>query len=93
VSLGLGIGFGLHARSLSNELSQPGATYSNDKVHSGETANKVAITGLVGGAVLVATGATLYWLGYSQGKHQERVTLAPMVSDQVAGFVVVGTLR
>jgi len=92
VSLGLGVGFGLHARSLSSELSKPGATYSTDKVHSGETANKVAITGLIGGTVLVAAGATLYWLGHSQEKRPEGVTLAPMVSDHLAGLVVAGTL-
>jgi tetratricopeptide (TPR) repeat protein len=92
VSLIVGVGFGIHARSLSNELSQPGATYNADKVHSGERANKIAIVGLAGGGVLVAAGATLYWLGHSQGKHQEGVTLAPMVSEHVAGFVISGSM-
>ncbi len=92
VALGLGVGFGIHARSLSNELSKPGAPYDPAKVNAGNRANTVAITGLVGGTVLVAAGATLYWLGYSQGAHQERVTVAPVLSDRLAGFVVSGTL-
>lgn len=92
VALGIGIGFGLRARSLSNELSKPGTPYSPSKVDSGERANKITIAGMIGGSVLVAAGATMYWLGYTRGKHQERVTLAPMVSDQLAGLAVVGTL-
>jgi hypothetical protein len=92
VALGMGIGFGLHARALSNELSQPGGTFSQDKVNSGERANTIAITGMIGGTVLVAAGATLYWLGHTQGQHQEGVTFAPVVSNQLAGVAVIGTL-
>jgi len=91
-SLIAGVGFGIHARSLSNELSQPGALFSKSKVDSGERANKIAIVGLVGGSVLVAAGATLYWLGHSQGNHQEGVTLSPMVSDHVAGLAISGSM-
>jgi tetratricopeptide (TPR) repeat protein len=89
-SLALGVGFGVRARSLSNELSQPGADYG--KHIAGERANVVQIVGLVGGTVLVAAGATLYWLGHSQGKHQEGVTIAPMVSDHLAGLVLSGSM-
>src|SRR5512140_3111041 len=41
VALGLGVGFGLHARSLSSDLSKPGATYDPAKVDSGERANTI----------------------------------------------------
>jgi tetratricopeptide (TPR) repeat protein len=89
-SLLVGVGFGIHARSLSNELSQPGADYA--KHAAGERANTVAIVGLAGGTALVAAGATLYWLGSSRGKHQEGVTLAPMVSGDLAGLVLSGAM-
>ena len=92
VGLGLGIGFGLHARSLSSELSRPGAQYSQSKYDAGQRANTIAITGLVGGAVLVAAGAAVYWWGHVEGEHADRVTLAPLLSDHFAGLAAVGTL-
>jgi hypothetical protein len=91
-SLAVGIGFGLHARTLSSELSHPGTTYDRAKDEAGRTANRVAITGAIGGGVLVVTGAALYWLGAARASSTERVTLAPMVSDRVAGLVVIGVL-
>jgi tetratricopeptide (TPR) repeat protein len=89
-SLVVGVGFGLHASSLSSELSRPGAAYDPGKVDAGESANRVAIIGVVGGTVAVAVGAALYWRGWARGKDAERVTLAPMLSDQIAGLVVAG---
>jgi tetratricopeptide (TPR) repeat protein len=87
----VGAGFGLHARSLSSELSKQGATYDPSKVDAGNRANTIAIVGMAGGAALVAVGAALYWWGYTQGQSMERVSLAPVVSDRVAGLVIAGT--
>ncbi len=92
VTLAVGIGFGLSAKSLSDDLSRPGAVYDPGKVDSGQTADRVAIVGLIGGTVALAVGATLYWRGYARAHHAEAITLAPMVSDQIAGLVVAGVL-
>ena len=40
-----------------------------------------------------AAGAALYWWGYTQGRSAERVSIAPVVSDRLAGLVVTGTWR
>jgi hypothetical protein len=41
----------------------------------------------------VAAGAALYWWGYTHGRSTERVSLAPIVSDRLAGMVVTATWR
>lgn len=89
VSLAIGIGFGLHARSLADEVSQ---SYDAGKESAGRSANKIAITGMIGGAALIAAGAVLYWWGYTQGKGESGVALAPVVSDRLVGFAVSGSL-
>ena len=92
VSLAVGIGFGLSASSLSDDLSRRGAVYDPAKVDSGQTANGVAIVGLVAGTVALAVGVTLYWRGRARSRDADAVTLAPMVSNQLAGLVVTGVL-
>jgi hypothetical protein len=89
----IGIGFGVHARSLSSELSRPMALYDPSKVDAGHRADAIAIAGMAGGTALIAAGAALYWWGHAQGQATERVSLAPMVSDGAAGLVVGGTWR
>lgn len=89
VGVGIGVIFGLKARSLADDVS---TKYDPDKVDRGERANKIAITGLVGGTVLVALGVTLYWRGHAAKKHTDEVSLTPMVGDQMAGFAVSGLL-
>ena len=89
----VGIGFGLHARSLADELSRPMAVYDPSKVDAGHRANAIAIVGMAGGTALVAAGAALYWWGYTQGQSTERISLAPLMSDRAAGLVVAGTWR
>ena len=92
VGLIIGTGFGLHARSLSNDLSKPGAPYDPSKVSSGQHANTIAIVGLAGGGALVAAGAALYWWGYTHGRPAEKLSLVPVVSGGGAGLVLSGTL-
>ena len=91
-ALAIGIGFGLHARSLADQLSRDGAVYDPAKVHAGERANTIAIAGIAGGSALIAAGAVLYWRGAAQSRAAERVSLAPMLSPRTAGLVVSGAL-
>jgi hypothetical protein len=91
-ALAIGIGFGLHARSLSGDLSRDGAVYDPAKVRAGERANTIAIVGMAGGSALVAAGAALYWWGYTQSRSAERVSLAPMLSQHTAGLALSGAL-
>jgi hypothetical protein len=67
--------------------------FDPSKVDAGNRANTIAIVGMAGGTALVAAGAALYWWGYTQGRSTERVSLAPIVSDRLAGLVVAGTWR
>jgi len=91
-ALAIGIGFGLHARSVSDDLSRDGAVYYPAQVRAGERANTIAIVGLAGGSALIAAGAALYWWGSTQRRSAERVALAPMLSQQTAGLVLSGVL-
>ncbi|HEY4176575.1 MAG TPA: tetratricopeptide repeat protein [Kofleriaceae bacterium] len=91
VSLGVGIGFALHARSLSNELSENMAVYSQDKVDRGERANVIGISGIVVGAALVGTGAFLYWRGTNTHETQP-LAFAPYATSEGAGFAIGGSL-
>ena len=93
VGVAIGIGFGIHARTLSNDLSKPRAMYDPSKIDAGHRANTIAIVGMAGGAALAAAGAALYWWGYTHGQSTERVSLAPIMSDQLAGLAVAGTWR
>jgi tetratricopeptide (TPR) repeat protein len=91
-ALAVGVGFAIHGRSLSSELSRTGAVYDQDKVDAGNRANSIAAAGAIGGAVLIAAGATLYWWGHTKDQRVERVSIAPALSDRMAGFVVSGLL-
>lgn len=91
VGVVIGIGFGLHARTLSNDLSKPRAMYDPSKIDAGHRANTIAIVGMAGGTALAATGAALYWWGSTQGRSTEQVSLAPVMSDRLAGLVIAGT--
>ncbi|HEX8111533.1 MAG TPA: hypothetical protein VF516_27570, partial [Kofleriaceae bacterium] len=93
VGVAIGIAFGLHARTLSNELSNTGVMYDPSKVDAGQRANTIAIAGMAGGTALVATGAALYWWGYMQGRSTERVSLAPILSERLTGLAIAGTWR
>jgi tetratricopeptide (TPR) repeat protein len=93
VGVVIGIGFGLHARTLSNDLSKPRAMYEPSKIDAGHRSNTIAIVGMAGGTALAAAGAALYWWGYTHGRSTERVSLAPIMSDRLAGLVIAGTWR
>jgi hypothetical protein len=67
--------------------------FDPDTDAAGHRANTIAYVGSIGGTVLVAAGAALYWWGYTEGRSAERVSVAPVVSDRLAGLVVAGTWR
>ena len=92
VGFGVAIGYGLRARSLSNELSKPNAVYSPAKVDAGHRDDTIMIAAWITGGVLVGTGGVLYYLGYQEGRHAQSLTLAPVVSEGLTGLVVSGTL-
>jgi hypothetical protein len=91
-ALAIGIGFGLHARSLSDDLSRDGAVYDPARVRAGDRTNTIAIVGMAGGSALIAAGAALYWWGYTQSRSAERVALAPMLSQHTVGLGLSGAL-
>lgn len=94
VGVVVGIGFAVHSRTLNNRVSnKPGVMFDQDTDDAGRRANAIAYVGTIGGTVLVAAGAALYWWGYTQGRSAERVSVAPVVSDRLAGLVVTGTWR
>jgi len=76
-SLGVGLVFGLKARSISDDLSQHNAPYDPSMVDDGEAANRNLIIAVAAGGVLVAGGATLYFLGRARGHESTTVSLAP----------------
>jgi tetratricopeptide (TPR) repeat protein len=93
-SVAIGIGFAIHSRTLNDRVSnKPGMKFDPDTDAAGHRANTIAYVGTIGGTALVAAGAALYWWGYTQDRSAERVSVAPMVSDRLAGLVVAGTWR
>jgi tetratricopeptide (TPR) repeat protein len=89
-SLGVGVFFGLRARSLSDELSANMAVYSQSSFDEGERAEKMSIVFTAVGGALVAGGLVTYYLG-----HRARES-APMVmviaNDEQLGIALVGRL-
>lgn len=94
VGVVVGIGFAVHSRTLNSRVSnRPGIMFDPDTDAAGHRANVIAYAGTIGGTALVAAGAALYWWGYTQGRSAEQVSIAPVVSDRLAGLVVTGTWR
>lgn len=92
VGLAVGVGFGMRAKSLSDELSEPGAEFDPRKVRQGERAETIQITGFVAGSVLVAAGAVMYWWGYREARTGDGVALLPVITDQLTGLALSGSL-
>jgi tetratricopeptide (TPR) repeat protein len=90
VGIGAGVLFGLHARSLSNDLSAPGALYDPQKVSDGQAANRNMIISTIVGGALVAGGVVLYIVG--SNKQSEHVALLPIVLDHGGGIAFGGAL-
>jgi tetratricopeptide (TPR) repeat protein len=91
VAIGVGTYFGLQARSLSQELSAPGAVYTPQKEADGNSANRNMIILTSVGAALVVGGGVAYWLGRKKAAVASGVAIAPTWSSG-PGIVVGGTL-
>jgi tetratricopeptide (TPR) repeat protein len=92
VAVGVGVLFGLHARSLSNELSASGAVYDPQKVSDGQAANRNMLISTIAGSALVAGGVVVYIVG-SKKQSSDRVALVPIVFAGGGGLALGGSLR
>jgi tetratricopeptide repeat protein len=86
-TLAVGIGYGVHAHTLSGNVSHQ---YDPDKDRAGVRANQIAIAGMVSGGVLLATGVVLYWWGHAQDRSSEHAVVMPVISDHGAGLAIIG---
>jgi tetratricopeptide (TPR) repeat protein len=85
-AVGGGVYFGLHARSLANEVAD---TYSMDKVDQGQAANRNMYICYGVGAAAIVTGGVLYWLGARAGSDAP-IAVAPVVGPTTAGLEMRG---
>jgi tetratricopeptide (TPR) repeat protein len=92
VAIGVGVVFGLRAKSISNEAAQ-WDTFDQARFDQGEAAerNMFIFTG-VGGAALI-TGGVLYYLGHRAGAttaDSGTVTVAPVITPETVTFTAAG---
>jgi hypothetical protein len=94
VAVGLGAYFGLHAASLSNEISSVSSGHGTwsaqdqSDYDAGKTSALLANVLYIAGGVALATGTLLTYLGWPKGPAQTTATLAP--SPGGGQLVVVG---
>lgn len=86
-TLGVGVYYGLEARSASDALSTPGATFDPDLDAHGRRADRRFQIGVIAGGALVVAGAGLYL--YGRGRHQ-RVVFTP--TGDGAAVAIAGVL-
>jgi tetratricopeptide (TPR) repeat protein len=91
LSLGAGVYFGLRAKSLSDELSRPGAPFDPDKVSRGESAERTMFITVGVGAALVAGGAVLFVLGGQQSSDERAVSWTPVLAPDGGGLAINGS--
>ena len=90
VSLGVGVFFGLKAKSLSDELSEPGAQFDPGKVSDGEAAERNMFITAGAGAALVTTGIILYVLGAGGSDQESSVGVTPVLGGDYDGLALGG---
>ena len=90
VSLGVGVYFGLHAKSISDELSQPNADYTPEREAEGKSAEKTMFITVGVGAALVVTGAVLFVVGGSHDSGERAVSWTPVIAPDGGGLAVSG---
>ncbi len=83
VAVGGGVVFGLRAKSISDEFSQPEAEWDADRYAQGEAAERNMYIGYGVGAALLVTGGVLFVLGADHG-------VAPIVDEHGAGVALSG---
>lgn len=89
---GVSVLFGLHARSLSNELSAQGAVFDPQKVYDGRAANLNMIISMTTAGALVVGGAVVYIVG-SNKQSTDHIALVPIMFDRGGGLSLNGLLR
>jgi hypothetical protein len=89
LAVAIGIGYAVHGSTLSNQVEKQ---YDPSKVAAGERANDRATFDLIFGGLLVAGGAGLYIWGYQLDRRPDAMALRPMVSGQLVGLAVSGSL-
>lgn len=91
VSLGVGVYFGLEAKKLSDELSQPGAQFDPAKEADGEAAERNMFITVGAGAALLTTGLVLFVLGGGGGDDAESsVSWTPVIGRDYDGLALSG---
>lgn len=86
IALGVGVVFGIKARSAAETISNHQGPWTEDERHTfedGQRANRTMIIGYVAGGALVATGGVLYYLG-------ARTHVVPVTGARTAGLAVQG---
>jgi tetratricopeptide (TPR) repeat protein len=86
IALGVGVVFGIKARSASDTISNHQGPWTVDEQHTfedGQRANRTMIIGYVAGGALVAAGGVLYYLG-------TRTHVVPVTGVRTAGLAVQG---
>jgi hypothetical protein len=92
VAVGVSIGYGLRAASLSDELSDPDRVFDQQKYDRGQTAENIQIAAGIAGGVAVLAGAVVYWTGRPRAV-SDRVSVAPWLAPGTAGVTLSGSLR
>jgi len=90
LALGAGVFYGMKAKSISNELSEPGAPFTDARDDEGKAANQTMIIATAAGGALIVGGAVLYFMGRSKGKRGESTAIAPMIVRDGGGLTVRG---
>jgi TolB-like protein len=86
--VGIGVYFGLKARSISNDLASR-ETFSSAKDDDRKTAITLQYVGYAVGGVAIASGLTMYLFG----RHNSNVALVPQVSPRYAGVALQARLQ
>ena len=96
VSLGVGVVFGLKARSISDEISTHEGAWTDDDLarqDDGRSAERMMFVATGVGVAAIAAGAVLYYLGHSAGAEAEagsRLEAAALVTGDSVGLAVGG---
>lgn len=95
VGLGLGVVFGIKAKTISDDISNQKQTEMwrkdiKDYEARGQRDENYQVAGLIVGGALVVAGGVIYWHGRSKTSSAERVVITPTVSPTTAGLAVGG---
>jgi tetratricopeptide (TPR) repeat protein len=91
VSLSAGIYFGMQAKSIADELSEPGAPFTEARDEEGKSASSKMVILTAAGGALVVGGAVMFFMGRSKGKQAESAAaIAPMFVNGGGGIAVHG---